>query len=228
MIQFNLLPDVKLEYIKARRNKRLVILSSIIIAGTSLGICVMLFMGVNVVQKIRLGKLNDDINKISEELKNEKDIDKILTVQNQLNSLDSLHDKKPAASRLIGYLSQITPNTVSISALNIDFTANTMSISGSSPALKHVNEFIDTMKFTSFKVAKETNTKPAFSNVILSRFSVNTDNNNGGYPATYDISLSFDPTIFDTTKSISLRVPQDKVTTRSVVEPTSDNRGGAQ
>ena len=51
MIQFNLLPDVKQEYLKAKRTKQLVVLVSIIASATALTVLLLLFISVNVVQK---------------------------------------------------------------------------------------------------------------------------------------------------------------------------------
>lgn len=213
MIQFNLLPDVKLEYIKARRTKQLVMLVSFIAAGVTVSVVVVLFLGVNVVQRRHLNNLADDIEAKSTQLSNEKDIDKILTVQNQLNSLNGLHEGKPAAERLGGYLSQITPSDVALSELASDFTANTMKFSGSAKSLKNVNEFIDTLKFTTYDANGEE--KNAFSAVVLSSFD--RSDNQVDAAASYEITLNFDPAIFDIKQDIKLKVP-NKITTRSVTE----------
>src|SRR5690606_30792810 len=114
----------------------IVVLSSALIAAVTVGIAIVMFIGVNVVQKRHLGNLDRDIKQMGDQLKQEQDIDKILTVQQQLNSLDSLHDAKPAADRIGTYLSQITPGSVAISSLSIDFAANTMKLDGSAGAIK--------------------------------------------------------------------------------------------
>lgn len=215
MIQFNLLPDVKLEYIKARRTKQMVTLVSFIVTGVSVGLVVLLFVGVNVVQRNHLNNLNDDIRVKTEQLKSENDIDKILTVQNQLNSLNGLHDAKPAAERLGPYLAQLTPNEVSISDLSVDFSNQTMKIDGSTDALKWVNTFIDTLKFTTFELDGQQ--KNAFSGVVMSSFNRADSGQSAGKAAAYQITLTFDPAIFDTTKGIKLTVP-NQITTRSVTE----------
>lgn len=223
MIQFNLLPDVKLEYIKARRAKHLVLLVSIIVAAVSVGIMMALFFGVNVVQKRHLSNLSKDITEKSEKLKKEKDIDKILTVQNQLNNLNGLHDAKPAAERLGGYLEKVTPNAVAVSKLTVDFSANTMKFEGNAKALRYVNQFIDTMKFSEYKLTEQgddnkpvVTTSPAFSNVVLATFDRNDEE--GPLPVSYEITLNFDPVIFNITKKVSLEIPPNMITTRSVTE----------
>lgn len=215
MIQFNLLPDVKLEYIKARRTKHIVMLSSFVVTGVSIGLIILLFVNVNVLQKRHLDNLNDDIQAKTSQLKAEQDIDKILTVQNQLATLNGLHDAKPAAKRLGTYLAQVTPDKVTISDLKVDFTAKTMTFDGGAEDLKAVNTFIDTLKFTTFDLGEEKD-KHAFSNVVLASFS-RTDDDQSATNASYQITLAFDSTIFDIKESIRLKVP-DQITTRSVTE----------
>ncbi len=95
MVQFNLLPDVKLEYVKTQRTKRLLTLISIVVSIVGLAVLFLSFVTVNVVQKKSLNDLSSDITKYSSQLKNVKDLDKILTVQNQLSTLKGLHDQEP-------------------------------------------------------------------------------------------------------------------------------------
>ena len=62
MIQFNLLPDIKLEYIKAKRMKRSVILISSVVGGSAFAIFILLFLVVNVAQKQHLSNLQADLD----------------------------------------------------------------------------------------------------------------------------------------------------------------------
>src|SRR5690554_4102999 len=111
MIQFNLLPDVKIEYIKSQRTKRLVMLITVIVTGASVGLLVLMF-SYRTVQRQHLSNLNKDIAALRSELENNQDLTKILTVQNQLNSLPQLYEGRPAVDRLPEYLDQITPANV--------------------------------------------------------------------------------------------------------------------
>lgn len=217
MIQLNLLPDVKLEYIRAQRQRRLIFSISAISTAVALAILISLFL-VGQLQKKHLSDLNKDITSQSNTLKGKKDITKILTVQNQLSSLTDLHDKKPAVSRLFDYLNQITPNTVSISDFSIDFTAQNITVTGSSDTLAHVNQYVDTLKFTTYSVEDDSTQTKAFSNVVMSSFSLNSSTQTAGQaPASYTITLSYDPLIFDITKKIKLSVPAT-TTTRSDID----------
>ena len=93
MIQFNLLPDVKIEYIKTRYRKRMIMLISAIASGVTFTIFVLLFLFVRVNQPKHMKDLDKDIKSTVSKIQETKDLDKILTIQNQLNSLPALHDK---------------------------------------------------------------------------------------------------------------------------------------
>lgn len=223
MIQLNLLPDVKLEYIKARRTKRLVTLGATIVASASVAIMVLLFIATNFLQRQHMGNLAKDIEHDSHTLEEEKDLNRILTVQNQLNVLDDLHAQKPAAARLGTYFAQLVPTSVSVSKVEADFSGHVMRVEGSALSLGAVNQFIDTLKFTTFSADKEDSSK-AFSNVVLTNFergdaAVGSDDSD---PVSYQINFSFDPVIFDNTKTVKLTVPAT-ITTQSAdrVDPNT-------
>ncbi len=217
MIQFNLIPDVKQEFLKTKHTKRLTALIACVVGGFAVVIFIILFLVVNVVQKKHLSDLNKDIKKYSEQIKSNKDLDKVLTVQNQLNSLPALQAQKPVTSRLPGYLSKLTPTQVSIAKLHIDMAAKTIDINGSADSLSTVNKYVDTLKFTKYHVNGD-QPKPdtdAFSNVVLTSFSRDSSD------TSYDITLSFDPLIFDIANNVDLVVPKI-ITTRSETEKPAE------
>lgn len=213
MIQFNLLPNVKQDFIKARRAKRFVLLIAMGASGIALGVLIMLFLAVNVLQRQHLSNLNKDIERDSETLESREDINKILTVQNQLKSLPALHDAKPATTRLGPYLQQIVPSKVSVAKMDIDFSLNTLTFSGSADSLETVNRFVDTLKFTESEA--DGNKTPAFAEVVLSSFS------RADQGANYQINLKFDPAIFDHNKQVALVVPSI-ISSRSETEKPAE------
>lgn len=205
MIQFNLLPDVKLQYIKARRTQHMMTLISLAVIAVSLVVFVLMFTTVNIVQKKSLSDLKDDIQTSSKKLKDTKDLNQILTIQNQLNTLGGLHNDKVVASRLFTFLSQVTPEKASLNKLNVDFTANTLTVSGKAPSLDVVNTLTDTLKATTYLTskAKESDTPAkAFSSVVLSSFGRDSTG------AIYTVTLNFDPIIFDNADDVTLTVPE--------------------
>lgn len=220
MIQLNLLPDIKLQYIKAQRSRRLVVTISALVTLVSVGLLLIL-LSVSGLQKKHLSDLSNDISSESSKLQGEPDIKKILTVQNQLSSLTALHAAEPTAARLFSYLNQITPATVNITDFNIDFTQHTATITGTSGSLAFVNQYVDTLKNTSYTDDSGGDPKPAFSNVVLTNFSLNTNSQNAGQAANYTMNIAYDPTIFDITKVVKLSVP--RATTRQILQGQGDD-----
>ncbi|QQS19134.1 hypothetical protein IPL68_03790 [Candidatus Saccharibacteria bacterium] len=165
MVQFNLLPDIKLEFVKARRMKYLMSFVSFIVGGAAITALLFAFFFVNVIQKKSLNDLQSDIKTYSNDLKNTKNLDKILTVQNQLGALTSvnnkpgLHEQKPVGSRLFGYLTQVTPDKASLTKLTVDFSQTTMSIGGKAPTLDVVSVYTDTLKATGYKIGPDVQPK---------------------------------------------------------------------
>jgi hypothetical protein len=211
MVQFNLLPEVKLEFIRTRRTKRLVMLVAIAIGATTLLVFIFLFIVVNVLQKQHISNLEDDIKKDTTTLKEMPDLGKVLTVQSQLTSLPGLHSQKPVSSRMFDYITQLTPEQATISHLIVDFDNKTIAINGKAQTLEVVNKFVDTIKFTDYKMADDKDQKRAFSDVVLKTFGRDEKE------ATYEINLTFDAAIFDNAHSVSLVVPKI-ISTRSQTE----------
>lgn len=202
MVQFNLLPDIKLDFVKAKRTKHTVMVVALLTSAIAVGVCVIAFFIANVVQRQQLRSLDVSIKEKSAKVASIKDIDKILTVQNQLNTLTGLHDAKHAPTRVFGYLSQLTPAEASLNKFSADFTANMATVGGTASSLNVVRTYADTLKQTTFTVSGDNNNKAkAFSNVVLSTFSRDDKS------ATFEITFNFEPTIFDITKKVELIPP---------------------
>lgn len=210
MIQFNLLPDVKLQYIKAKRFKRAAVIISSLVAVIVLSIFITLLLVVKF-QKRHLDNLSRDIKSASSKLQGNPSLNRILTVQNQLISLPDLHNKKPVASRLFKYISDITPSNANITDLHVDFVENKMTIKGNADSISTINKFADTLKFTGYSNEDGSQQGKAFTNVVLDSFDQVQEKDN------YEIKLNFDPAIFDSLNDKSLIVPK-AITTRSEVE----------
>lgn len=221
MIQLNLLPDIKMKYLKAQRSRRLVLTVSVLVSAAAVGL-LLLLLSFGALQKKHLSDLNRDINSEKSQLQKKPDINKILTVQNQLESLTALHAGKPAAPRLFDYLNELTPASVSITHLTVDFTQQTATINGTADALSSVNKYVDTLKYTTYTTGSNSTPTKAFSNVVLSSFSINSSSSAGGnvQPANYTITVGYDKTIFDITQTVNLSVPSLTTTRLQQDQPT--------
>lgn len=219
MVQFNLLPDVKIEYIKTRYRKRVLMAVSAAVSMVFLVVFIILFVVVHVNQKLHLKHLNEDVKKYSTEINKVDDVNGLLTIQNQLTSLPALHSDKAVASRLVDYLAKVTPSGITLSNVSVDYTANTISLKGNATDLVSVNKYTDSLKYTTFKVNGDAAGKDsegrAFSGVVLSSFSLPTAQA-VDKKSSFTISANFNPAIFAQVKQdesqknlepVSLTVP---------------------
>jgi len=211
MIQFNLLPDIKVEFIKAKKAKRTVIAVSVIAVAVSLTLLVIM-VSATLFQKHHISDLDKSIKSYETDLQNTKDLSKILTIQNQLNTLPTLYAQRPVASRLFGYIEATTPSQISMTRVDLDFTTSKISVQGTADSLESVNKYVDTLKFTTYTMTSDDKTTPnAFPSVVLSTF------NRDSRIASFTVDMSFDPVIFDSGKTVKLKVPST-ITTRSETE----------
>lgn len=217
-VQFNLLPDVKLEYIRTERTRNRVISLSIIVSAISFAIFLLLFLTVNVVQKAQLSSAKADVEKTSKRLQDNKELAPAVTVQSQLGSLVTLHQNKHVSSRIFTYLPEITPTNVNISSLTMDFSTNAMTITGTADNHQSVNKFIDTLKFTTFKIGDEAPQR-AFPSVIESSFGISSTN------VTYGLNIQFEPELFANNildESGKVQTPKLTVPTQTTKRSTPD------
>lgn len=133
MIQINLIPDIKQELLRAQRTRRTAISISIFIGLAAAGLVVILavLLGVQLVHQ-NITKAN--ITKEYNTLKNVDSIEDVLTIQNQLKTLQSYQDTRTMDSRIFDVLTAInpvSPNNVSFSSVKLDPTEDTITIEGS-------------------------------------------------------------------------------------------------
>lgn len=234
-VQFNLLPQSKMQSVRAARNRRFIITIAFLASAASLAVFLLTLFSVDVIQTKQLSDANKAITDTTAKIKQNNNLDKILTIQNQLVSLASLHQNKHVASRLFNYLPQITPSNVHIGSLNIDFDTGVMSISGTADSPHSVNIFIDTLKFTNLALPGQTTPKSAFPSVIENSYGIGQGN------VSFSLTIHFDPSLFSNAivdsdhKPVSptLKVPS-LTTTRSVLNDPGNaifngqNTGGNQ
>lgn len=213
MIQLNLLPDVKVEYIKSRSQKRFVMLMAVITISASLAVTAFLGLVVYGWQNVRMSNLKNSIAESTKKLKNTEGLNEILTIQNQLNALDGVHVEKPVMTRLFPYLSQTVPVDVKLQSITLDTAESSITLVGNASSLENVNKLVDTLKFTSILRDGETESDAmAFSKVVLTAFDTTAGRTE------FTVTMNFDPTILSSTETaIQLSVPST-VSTRSTTE----------
>ena len=111
MISLNLLPDVKKDLLKVRRERNLVMMVSIVAVIGSLSVLGLLFLWMGALTGLKMldeNKINDAKAKI-ETAKEDEQLDKYLTIQNQLAQIDGLKGGQLIHSRLMDFLVQLNP-----------------------------------------------------------------------------------------------------------------------
>lgn len=128
MIEINLIPDVKLELLRARKLRNSVISACIVVTIAAVGAVVLLALYNYGALAIADANADQSIKTESTKLKKVPDLAKTLTLQQQLASLTSMHNDKTISSRLFDIATTIvpdSPNEVTISRLTLD-TENTL------------------------------------------------------------------------------------------------------
>lgn len=234
MIQLNLLPDLKKEFIKAQKSKSVIIGASIMVTLGAIGISALLFVYVTFVQQVQINWATDEINKKSNELKNIPDINKYLTIQNQLGKLPELHEGKGAYSRLFGFmniLNPAAPNNVSLASLQLVTEETSIIFTGNTTNFETFNIFVDTLKNAeiSYKEngAAEAKTEKMFDVVMVQSSGLSKSGNQT--VVAFTVQAAYKESVFDVRNTeATVKVP-NITTTGSVTEapkPLFDNGGG--
>lgn len=122
MIEINLIPDVKQELLKAQMQRNVVISGSIVLAIAAAAVVLIAVLYVFGAQKVIMDNANNTIDKQYETLSSVEDLNKLLTIQNQLKTVSTLNDGKRAGSRVYSMLNVIVPtepHDFKISSINI-------------------------------------------------------------------------------------------------------------
>lgn len=108
MIEINLLPDVKQEFIRAKRMRNTVI-SVAMITGLAAGGLVVLMLVLLGIQVTREALADKGIDDEYAKLQGVEDLNELVTLQEQLANIGSQHDNKTITSRLFRVLEAINP-----------------------------------------------------------------------------------------------------------------------
>lgn len=197
MIDINLLPSVKREYLKSQQMKRTVVLGSGLLSVTAIVILGLLWSYVNVVQPQHQKNLEKDIQSGVAELKSKDNAVKIVTVQGALEQLPGLQDKKLITSNLFTYVTNFTPQSVSYSDIKYDATANTLTLQGATNTVEQANVLANNLKGATFtyKQGDTTQTSKPFTSVVFEGLSKSEESQDGKSVA-FSITLTVDPVIF--------------------------------
>lgn len=202
MIELNLLPDIKQEFVRSQRLKRTIISLAVLTMIISGAVIALLLFWLFIVQPGREFIVDNDIKKRSATLKDNKNLTRDLTIQSQLASITTLHENKGDLSNLFEYFRTLNPqepNNISISKATIDTVANSINLEASAKDFKAIGVFRDTLLAAkiSYKLEKDgkTEKKPLFSAVVVSEPGV-AKNSKGEQVASFKVAMVYDENTF--------------------------------
>ena len=127
MISINLLPDVKKELLRIRRERNLVVSISILAVGGSIVALVVLggiLGGLNIAKVVMESGINKNKATINSAIE-DKQLNEYLTIQNQLAQIDGLKDEQLVYSRIMDYLIALnpaSPNNAELSTVSLEMS----------------------------------------------------------------------------------------------------------
>lgn len=237
MIQLNLLPDLKKEFIQAQKAKAMVITIAIFVTLGAFAVSALLFVYVTFIQQFQVTLASDDIGRKMNELKTIPDVDKYLTVQNQLAKLPDLHNGKGQYSRMFEFLAVLNPsapNNVTLTELRLGTEDKSILFTGTTASFQTLNTFVDTLKNgeASFKPGGQGDkiTEKIFEQVLVQTADIVRNNNTT--VVGFTVKTIYKESVFDVKNTeLTAKVP-NITTTPSVTQSPSQlfngNSGGTQ
>ncbi len=216
MIQINLLPDVKQEYLRTRRIRNTAI-SIAIITGLAAGGVVVLLVLVLGAQLTREVLADDQIKKQYAEMSQVDSLSELVTLQNQLELISSQHENKSVDSRLFSFLQAINPaapNDVQFSSVSLDPSDFTITLEGLTdggyPAVESLTKTIMNTK-VEYVSGQEEMTDPVASQVAISETRFGEDSS-GKRVLRFKIVVDYYEQLFvNTAKSVEIVGPDRRI-----------------
>lgn len=222
MIQLNLLPDIKKEFINAQKTRAVVMSSSILVTIVAVALAVLMFVYVTFLQQLQITLATNDIKDKEKQLNSVQDLSKYLTIQNQLSALPELHASKGVYSRLLSFLPVLNPtapNNVALTKLQLVALDKQVNFTGSTASFESLNVFVDTLRNAQVSY-KDQSSEPQKSKMFetVSVQSSNIDKLNGKSTVSFTVIAQYVEPAFDAHNTeVTASVPNIK-TSQSVTE----------
>ncbi len=200
MITLNLLPDIKKEYLKAQRTRNMVVSTSILVSIIAVGLVVLLAMTVYIGQSLVIAQQSNQITENHKKLSAKPEIDKYLSIQNQLAAIDSISTSRSTYARLFDYLQQLNPAppyNISLYNFTVEKKTNVMKFVGGAPNFETVNNFKNAIENArlSYFVGQDNKEIPFFPSVTISE--ANFSSGNGKAVTAFNFEVTYAPEAFD-------------------------------
>lgn len=197
MIEVNLLPDVKQEFIHAQRVRLNVVTISVIISVIAVAAVLILAVLLGV-QAARGFLLDSSIKDNSSKLSNVSDINKTLTIQNQLGKISSIQQSSHVDSRIFSVLTSLAKGNgndkIQYSNIVVDTSNKIVTIQAQTQTFNGLDVFKKTLVATNFEYSTDGSstkqTEPLASNISITNQSQALDAS-GAHVVTFTLSFTY-------------------------------------
>ena len=151
MFEINLVPDVKSEMLKAQKVRNIVLFVCAVVVAVAGGVIAILG-GIKAGQDITMSGQDDRLEAMSAKINSFDDLDELLTVQKQLNSLNTVSEEKVLLSRIFSVVNVLLPRNgdeISLSELDVDIEKNLIKFDAQADA--RVEPLVDYRVLDAFK-----------------------------------------------------------------------------
>ena len=149
--EINLVPEVKMQMIKAQKMRNLVLFICIVVSSVAVGAVVILF-GIKSGQDIAMHNQDSKLKLMSDKLNGYDEFDDLITIQDQLGRYSEILQKRAVVSRVFGALGVMLPqgsDEVKMSELKVTLDTDTINMEGQADA--KVAPLIDYRVLEAFK-----------------------------------------------------------------------------
>ncbi len=149
--EVNLVPEIKLQMIKAQKIRNLVLFVCIVVSAAAIGSVLVLF-GIKSGQDIAMANQDGRLKVLSEKMTGYSELGDLVAIQGQLTALSDIAENKKILSRVFGALDVMLPDgedVVQLSELRVNLEEGTLNMEGRADA--RIDPLIDYRVLESFK-----------------------------------------------------------------------------
>jgi hypothetical protein len=201
MIEINLIPDVKQEFIHAQKMRNFAITASMLtgLAAVAVVVILGLLLGAQALHEtLARGEVDTQFKK----LQSVENIDNVLTIQNQLSKISEINNSKTVDSRLFDVLTAVSPaapNDIKVASVQLNPVDKVLTIEGSaSNGYAATETFRKTILNTKLEstVDGQTTSFPLAEDVLLGETSYG-EGADGGKVLRFTLSFTYATGLFD-------------------------------
>lgn len=219
MLFINLLPDIKIEFIKIQRLRRALTALALIIVPCCIAVCGWLYYQVSITNPRQLEDVIKTNNQLAGtiletriaipgvqvngvETPDEIGLEEVLTIKRQLEALKPLHDNKIEIERLfnfseLNYLDKFMYGNTYYTSLAFNFKENTFIIEGIAENSSAAERLKRAMQYVGFDDCTESNLDTRLYPITVKNFSRPARTTKEDPEINFTIAGTFDPILFE-------------------------------